>query len=199
MSPRTPDENAIVRERAAAHLLTTALKVFTSRGYHSSSMAELAREAGVSKGLAYHYFESKEALLIALAEQRLKEWSVLIEKLESIDKPDERLSFLIHFTLRELRERTDELRFYNSLYLNEEGARAIKKAMKKSKLQFDRLFRAEQKLFEDLGFKNAALEAILFRSTLQGISFEYMLAPQDYPIDEVQRALLTKYRRPHEK
>jgi len=47
-----------------AQLLALAVRMFTERAYDDFSMDELARAAGVSKGLLYHYFPSKRALYV---------------------------------------------------------------------------------------------------------------------------------------
>jgi len=46
-----------------ARLLECALEVFTSRGFHSATIDEVAAAAGVAKGTVYRYFKSKEDLL----------------------------------------------------------------------------------------------------------------------------------------
>lgn len=191
--PRTKKENARHRAKTAENLLQAALKVFERRGYQASSMAAIALAAGVSKGLTYHYFKSKEALLVALAEKRLGEWLPLVEGLETIVEPAYRLSFLINFVLLELQQKTDTLRFYNTLYLCSDGCKAIAKAMRKFQAQFQRLFNAEIQLFVDLGFPDPELEATFLRSTLQGISLEYMLQPKDYPLIEMREKLIQRY------
>ncbi|MGE3535403.1 MAG: TetR/AcrR family transcriptional regulator, partial [Parachlamydiales bacterium] len=83
-------------------LLHAALKVFATNGYHGSSVSDIAKQAKVSKALFYHYFESKKDLLVIFAKRRLEEWTPLIEKLETIKNPKERISFLIDFVLNEL-------------------------------------------------------------------------------------------------
>lgn len=45
-------------------LLKSALRVFKEKGYHKASMADIAKECGLLKGSIYHYFESKEAMMI---------------------------------------------------------------------------------------------------------------------------------------
>ena len=65
-------------------LLKAALKVFAANGYHGSSVADIAKEAHVSKALFYHYFDSKSDLLVIFAKQRLEEWTPLVENLEAI-------------------------------------------------------------------------------------------------------------------
>src|SRR5690606_38232092 len=154
-------------------------------GYHASSMSEIAKEAGVSKGLVYHYFSSKEDLLVSLAEQRIQQYLPLFKGLNEIVDAEERLDCLINFVSDELVKKIDELRFYNALYLHADGVRAIGKAMKKYQTQFNQQFLAEEKLLRDLGFANPELEAIYLRSILQGISLEYMLSPKDYPLQQM--------------
>ena len=60
-----PPENA--RQRQArerkAQLREQALELFGTRGVEATSMKDLASAAGVTPGLLYHYFDSKEALL----------------------------------------------------------------------------------------------------------------------------------------
>ncbi|MEM7612773.1 MAG: TetR/AcrR family transcriptional regulator [Pseudomonadota bacterium] len=81
--------NASYQRRKAdrpEEILNAALDVFVRDGYDASRLADIAAEAGVSKGLLYHYFDSKEALFRAVVEQevtpRLEEMTRLIGQLE---------------------------------------------------------------------------------------------------------------------
>jgi AcrR family transcriptional regulator len=49
-------------------LATAALKLFCRRGYYATSIDDVAREAGVTKGAVYHHFSSKEELLVTALE-----------------------------------------------------------------------------------------------------------------------------------
>ncbi|MDU4960498.1 MAG: helix-turn-helix domain-containing protein [Sporomusaceae bacterium] len=44
-------------------IVTAALRLFLTRGYQSVSLADVAKEAGITKGAIYHYFSGKEDLL----------------------------------------------------------------------------------------------------------------------------------------
>ena len=44
-------------------ILAKSLEVFRSRGYHHTSMTDLANAVGLLKGSFYHYFDSKETLM----------------------------------------------------------------------------------------------------------------------------------------
>jgi AcrR family transcriptional regulator len=54
-------DNAKLRQ-----VLEGARRVFLADGFDGASMNDIAREAGVSKGTLYVYFDSKEALFVAL-------------------------------------------------------------------------------------------------------------------------------------
>jgi AcrR family transcriptional regulator len=55
------------RERRPAErpeeIATAALRLFCKKGYHATSIDEIAEVAGVTKGAVYHHFDSKEDLL----------------------------------------------------------------------------------------------------------------------------------------
>lgn len=59
-------------------LLESALKLFTSKGFHGTSTAAIASNAGVSNGILFHYYKSKDSLI-----QRLYQ-SVKAEQIEFI-------------------------------------------------------------------------------------------------------------------
>jgi len=50
-------------------LYETAIRLMTKRGYEATTLRDIAKEAGVSVGLLYRYFPSKQAVMIALYEQ----------------------------------------------------------------------------------------------------------------------------------
>ncbi|UOZ03969.1 TetR/AcrR family transcriptional regulator [Amycolatopsis sp. WQ 127309] len=52
-------------------VLTAAAVLFGERGFHGSSMGELARRAGMSVGHIYHYFENKDAIIEALVDREM--------------------------------------------------------------------------------------------------------------------------------
>lgn len=56
-----------VRNNAKTKLLDAAVDVIRAKGYSATTVDDLCRAAGVTKGAFFHYFESKEALAIAAA------------------------------------------------------------------------------------------------------------------------------------
>jgi AcrR family transcriptional regulator len=68
----TPRKRLSGEERRAA-ILESALAVFADRGYHASSIDDIAREGGISKALIYEHFSSKQQLYAELLEQHAGE------------------------------------------------------------------------------------------------------------------------------
>jgi len=69
-----PAEDRKFRRRAEARpdqMLDAALAVFVEKGFAATKVEEVARRAGVSKGLVYLYFPAKEALLEGIVRRAL--------------------------------------------------------------------------------------------------------------------------------
>lgn len=58
--------------RSRAQILAAALKLFSRRGYHGTSVRDIARAAHASTGNVYHHFPDKETLFGALIQQYLE-------------------------------------------------------------------------------------------------------------------------------
>jgi AcrR family transcriptional regulator len=93
--PRTEAANQRLRDVQREKILAAARRVFARKGL-AATMADIAAEAAVSHGLAYHYFANKEALFHALMEQTLQERRAAFRRFWEIPvPPGERLDFLL--------------------------------------------------------------------------------------------------------
>lgn len=50
------------KERRRQEIIYTALELFVSKGYAATKITDIAKRANMSRGLMFHYFESKENL-----------------------------------------------------------------------------------------------------------------------------------------
>ncbi|QFS83509.1 HTH-type transcriptional repressor KstR2 [Roseivivax sp. THAF40] len=77
-------------------LLLDAARVFAEQGMEKASMAEIARAAGVSKSLLYHYYPSKSELIFAIIHDHLAALDAALEAATDPDEPPEaRLETLV--------------------------------------------------------------------------------------------------------
>ncbi len=77
-------KNPVKDEREQA-FKQAALKVFSSKGYHKTTMAEIAMEAGFGKGTLYWYWSSKEELYFALVQESHDEFVRRVEEASNRD------------------------------------------------------------------------------------------------------------------
>ncbi|MEA2431778.1 MAG: hypothetical protein QOI19_2251 [Thermoleophilaceae bacterium] len=82
-----PAYSRLQTDERRRQLLEAGARVFTEHSYDDASMAEVARAAGISKGLLYHYFPSKRDLFVATLEAAAAE-------LREITQPDPALPIL---------------------------------------------------------------------------------------------------------
>jgi len=73
MSPRTPKQFKEIREEKMTLIMEVALQHFANEGYFRTTINHIAKHAGISKGLMYNYFDSKEALLKAIIHRSVNE------------------------------------------------------------------------------------------------------------------------------
>jgi AcrR family transcriptional regulator len=93
-----------------------ALRLFKEKGYHATSMRDIASEVGINKGSLYSYIRSKEDLLIPVFERAM---GVLLAQIEEITanrslRPTERLKQAIHAHVTAVADNLDVLTVYLS-------------------------------------------------------------------------------------
>ncbi|MCU0378182.1 MAG: TetR/AcrR family transcriptional regulator [Bacteroidales bacterium] len=73
MSPRTSQQFEEIREERKNLIMNAALDQFANVGFHAATISQIAKQAGISKGLMYNYFRSKEELLAGIINRSLTE------------------------------------------------------------------------------------------------------------------------------
>ncbi len=61
------------RQQKEKEILEAAIKLFSSKGYHTTKMDEVAKQARMSKGLIYFYYKNKEDLYMAVTKKAFEE------------------------------------------------------------------------------------------------------------------------------
>lgn len=100
------------KEERREQILDAALRVFAQKGFVGASIRDIAREVGVTEGLIYHYFDSKDQLLNACWKERT--WRAHLERIlaDGAGKPlTDVLRELIQSFMQTLRENAEMVRF----------------------------------------------------------------------------------------
>jgi AcrR family transcriptional regulator len=190
MSPRTEKQFEAMREAKRGLIMQHALELFASRGFESTSIGDIAEQAGISKGLLYHYFESKEELLLSILHQGFDEMLAVFDpNKDGILETDE-LAYFIHEMFTKLIERRNFWRLYFAVSLQTTVFGLIEK-------RIDEILEPMNKMvtsyFKQAGFNNPQMEAILFASMLDGIAFDYVMKPDLVPIKKIEKELIKRY------
>jgi AcrR family transcriptional regulator len=75
-----PNPKADAAAERRGQILNAAMICFARTGFHQTSMQDISAEAGISVGLIYRYFASKEAVIGAMAEHHKLELQELLER-----------------------------------------------------------------------------------------------------------------------
>jgi AcrR family transcriptional regulator len=86
LSPLNKEQLQQIKEERREEIKLAALKVFAKKGITGTKMSLIAEEAGVSVGLAYRYFKSKEELLQILVEELLDDAGEELDTTQSLPK-----------------------------------------------------------------------------------------------------------------
>ena len=100
-------------------ILKAAMHLFASRGFHETSMSEVAREAHVSKALIFWHFKTKEELFVAVLNRLLEPY--FIDFAEEAGALDERAQIikLVEFYLHFVQENASSVRFFLAQMLHD--------------------------------------------------------------------------------
>jgi TetR/AcrR family transcriptional regulator len=88
------------RDRRSREILRAALRGFRERGYHATTLEDIAERLGVGKTALYHYFPDKESILFACHQESLAELDRIIKGTKELETAAERLGFVIREHVR---------------------------------------------------------------------------------------------------
>ena len=108
-------------EDQRGEILSQAAQLFALRGFHGTSMNEVAEACSLSKASLYHYFRDKDALLVGIAEGHLGRLEAVVAEVEEQKlEAEARLAQLIRSFVEEYasarhahRVLTEDVRFLN--------------------------------------------------------------------------------------
>lgn len=101
-------------------ILKAAIQLFATRGFHETSMSEVAREAKVSKALIFWHFKTKEELFLAVLNKLLEPYVIdFAEESEKLGEC-EQIRKLIGGYVNFVRENVGSVSFFLRRFMNGE-------------------------------------------------------------------------------
>ena len=189
--PRTKEQFEGIREEKKALIMRVAMELFASGGFHATTIGSIAKEAGISKGLIYNYFDSKEDLIREIIYSGL-------ENIDSLMDPDkdgvltgDEMEYLLNRFFDFLHEDTSFWRLYFTLFMQEPITRLVKDRLTETVTNSVNLLTA---YFRTRGYEDPYTEALLFGAMLDGIGMNYVVSPELFPVEKIKKRILKKYR-----
>jgi AcrR family transcriptional regulator len=120
MSPRTPEQFEEMREDRKTLIMDVALEHFAKEGYHKTTINHIAKHAGMSKGLMYNYFTSKESLLFEIIMRSVNEMYADFDRDKDGFLSEEEFEFFIRRLFNILKEKRTFWRLLFQLIMQNE-------------------------------------------------------------------------------
>src|SRR5690625_13874 len=191
--PRTPEENERIRQRSRENILAAAMELFIKKGYHATSISDVALLAGISKGLLYNYYQGKEQLISEMVEARIRGVAEVIEGTSKFKSPPEQLRYIIESAVDNVYANPNEYRFYLHLQTQPEEDEELIKYSKRLIEENARQFELQCEIFKKLKVKEPRKRSLYFSSTLQGIMLMISTYPQQFPIEEIKAQVIYEF------
>lgn len=168
-----------------------SMELFATNGFPGTSVNAIAKKAGVSKGLIYNYFESKEDIVKGLVNMMLQMADDIMDKAaaEKAMSPKQELKNLIDVFFDTIEQQMEMMRWILPLAFQMSRFSFVNDMVKE---KIESTIGIMQNIFERLGYDDPEREAWFLGATMDGLGMDVAILP-DYEIDKMQQYLYKKY------
>jgi len=188
--PRTPEQYEQIREEKRKQIMDVALRLFAMEGYHATSISKIASEAGISKGLMYNYFDSKEALMFNILELGMNQLAELFDPNNDGVLTEDEFDYLVERSIEAVINNPTYWRLYFGILMQANIYEMVKK-------KYSEILEDVMKLLIDYyterGVEDPLGEALLFGAMMDGVGINYLLNPEMFPLDKIKKQIIEKF------
>lgn len=191
MSPRSAKLNEELRAESQARILESALTLFAQHGYDRTSVASIAKAAGMSQGLIYHYYQSKDDILRALFEQSMTEIRTSFAEAEATRAPEEKIARLVRAAFNVVKS---NLHFWRLSYALRMQPAVLDSLGQNVQGWTQAIMGKLTQYFREAGAPQPDIEAAMLFALIDGVAQHYALDPERYPLEAVTERITQTYR-----
>lgn len=189
MSPKTSKQFALERQASEEKILDAGLQLFGSKGFYNTSVRDIAKAAGISVGLIYNYFKSKEELLKVLLSRAFSNMDKSFN-IGEMSSPKKQLLSLIDGYLELVNENKSKVRMLALMGIQQDKFDFVEEL---THGKFQTNVSVIESLLNKLQIKNSKSEALLIAATLDGLMFQSLLMGEKIEFESVRSLLIEKY------
>lgn len=190
MTPRTKEQFEEMRGQSRQKILGKALELFAKNGYYGTTISKIAKASGVSQGLMYNYFSSKDDLLEAVVYNGIEEMHKMIVSLTEGKSPQELLRTLFEFSFSPEVLKDDTFKLYFSVLLQPHTLEAMHSVIYN---QLEKITFLMEDVLRKCEIENPEIEARILGAMLDGIGLHFWFGGDSYPIEEIKSVLINRY------
>lgn len=170
-------------QRGKRKIFDSALELFESQGYFATTVEQITEAAGVSKGLVYNYFSSKEELLVALIEDATERMAAVAAPLSHDIPIEESLAAFADEFFGFLTRERRFLKLQLSLLLAPELREPLAEAQAR---RAELLLATVRRWFQRAGVSQPKHKARVFLAMLDGVALHHLHIYEAYPLASVK-------------
>lgn len=189
MAPKTSEQFEKIRQLRKAELTEAAMELFANNGFAGTSISSIAKKAGVSKGLVYNYFKSKEELVKEIVMAGIK---AIVKEMDfdfTQKITREKMIELLDKNLNLIQQNGDYWKLYLAVISQPAVIVLVKDEIFKVIGSF---FEAIAGYYEEKGVKNPLAYGYLLGAILDGIGLDSLFDPEHYPFKEIREIIIEK-------
>lgn len=191
MSPRTEKQFEEIRKEKRIIIKDAAIEVFAEKSFMGASVSMITKKAGVSKGLLYNYFESKEDLLKQIIFEGFDEFAHIFDPNKDGILTEDEFEYFIDETFRLLESDIHFWKLYFSIVMQPDVMLLVQdKIMEMLGPFLQTLF----EYYKEKGLENPMAHARLFGALLDGVSMNYLVDPASFPVEDIKKIIIDKFK-----
>lgn len=181
-----------MRNSSKEVIVQAALKLFSSKGFFNTSIRAIAKEAKISDGLLYNYFDSKEQLVMEVMKSAFETIDQIVLDDETADPVENVKQSIVNFTAL-LEQELDKIRLLAQMGLHKEKFDFLNQI---TISKYSDSVRKFEQNFSLMGLPNPKTEARFIVAALDGLAFEFLLMDNPFSLDQFKQDLINKYCKP---
>ncbi|MGC9470390.1 MAG: TetR/AcrR family transcriptional regulator [Bacteroidales bacterium] len=170
--------------------MKSAMELFALEGYYNTSISQIARKAGISKGLMYNYFGSKEVLLRSIVLEGIQEMLESFDLNRDGELTREELLYFVDQLFSLLKNKTLYWKLYFSIVVQSQVSKIIINDFREIIPPF---LQTMKKYFAARGAEKPESEALFFISVMDGLALNYIMNPDHFPLDEIREIIHKRF------